>query len=176
VAVDASGNIYVADRGNHRIQKFTSTGTFLSKWGTAGSGAGQFSAPFGVAVDASGDIYVADSNNDRIQKFRSSLVDVNHPMSAAAQIVVHPSVPNPTRETMLIRFDLLAASAATLKIYDVRGRQVRTAFQGAQMPLGAHQWQWDGRDDAGSRVKPGTYFYTLATPLFSRTRKAVIVE
>src|SRR5207248_1887940 len=33
VAVDASGNVYVADGGNHRIQKFSANGTFLTKWG-----------------------------------------------------------------------------------------------------------------------------------------------
>ena len=54
VAVDAAGNVYVADYSNHRIQKFTSTGTFLAKWGSLGSGDGQFSSPIGVAMDASG--------------------------------------------------------------------------------------------------------------------------
>ena len=69
MAVDASGNVYVADSGNHRIQKFTSTGTFITKWGSLGSGDGQFNEPGGVAVDALGNVYVGDSNNFRIQKF-----------------------------------------------------------------------------------------------------------
>src|SRR5207302_1702605 len=38
VAVDGSGNVFVADSGNDRIQKFTNTGTFLTKWGSYGSG------------------------------------------------------------------------------------------------------------------------------------------
>ncbi|GAF84493.1 unnamed protein product, partial [marine sediment metagenome] len=42
VAVDSSGNVYVADNENHRIQKFTSDGAFLIKWGSQGSGDGQF--------------------------------------------------------------------------------------------------------------------------------------
>jgi len=70
VAVD-SGDVYVADSDNHRIQKFDSSGTFLTKWGISGNGDGEFSIPRGVAVD-SGDVYVADSNNNRIQKFDSS--------------------------------------------------------------------------------------------------------
>jgi len=70
VAVD-SGDVYVADSDNHRIQKFDSSGTFLTKWGISGNGDGEFSVPRGVAVD-SGDVYVADSNNNRIQKFDSS--------------------------------------------------------------------------------------------------------
>ena len=72
VAVDGSGNVYVADLGNHRIQKFSSTGVFLTKWGTQGSGNGQFEAPTDIAVDSSGNVYVVDSGNNRVQKFSSS--------------------------------------------------------------------------------------------------------
>ena len=44
-------------------------GTFLTTWGTAGSGNGQFDLPAGVATDGSGNVYVADAGNNRIQKF-----------------------------------------------------------------------------------------------------------
>jgi len=71
VAVDSAGNVYVADPGpgNHRIQKFDSNGTFLTKWGSLGSGDGQFNKPRRVAVDTAGNVYVSDNNNHRIQKF-----------------------------------------------------------------------------------------------------------
>jgi hypothetical protein len=71
IAVDGSGNIYVADVLNHRIQKFAWDGTFLRQWGSEGSGPGQFNWPYGIAVDASGNVYVADSENHRVQKFTS---------------------------------------------------------------------------------------------------------
>jgi tripartite motif-containing protein 71 len=69
VAVDGSGNVYVADTGNNRIQKFTNTGTFLAKWGSPGRGNGQFESPGGLAVDRSGNVFVADIGDNRIQKF-----------------------------------------------------------------------------------------------------------
>ena len=95
VAVDqASGDVYVADSGNARVQKFDGTGTFIAAWGygvtdgTAvsqvctttcqagipGSGAGQFPNPTSVAVDSSGgpsngDVYVGDSGNKVVLKF-----------------------------------------------------------------------------------------------------------
>ena len=69
MAVDGSGEVYVADFGNNRIQKFTGSGTFVTKWGSYGSADGQFNAPHGVAVDGSGNVYVADTYNYRIQKF-----------------------------------------------------------------------------------------------------------
>jgi sugar lactone lactonase YvrE len=71
VAVDGSGDVYVADFYNHRIQKFDSAGNFVTKWGTSGSGDGQFDYPFGIAVDGLGYVYVADTYNYRIQKFDS---------------------------------------------------------------------------------------------------------
>ena len=69
VAVDATGNVYVADANNHRIQKFGGDGTFLMAWGTQGTGNGQFEFPRGVAIDGSGNVLVADTDNDRIQRF-----------------------------------------------------------------------------------------------------------
>src|SRR6266487_965542 len=69
LAVDASGNILVADTGNGRIEKFSPTGTFLSTIGTKGSGHGQLGEPNGIAVDRSGNIYVAEvASNHRVQK------------------------------------------------------------------------------------------------------------
>ncbi|KJU81573.1 cell surface protein [Candidatus Magnetobacterium bavaricum] len=72
VVVDSSGNVYVADSHNHRIQKFDSNGNFITKWGSDGGGDGQFHFPYGLAIDSSNNIYVGDTYNYRIQKFDSN--------------------------------------------------------------------------------------------------------
>src|SRR5438270_863408 len=72
VATDASGDVYVADVSNERVQKFDATGAFITKWGVGGTSDGQFQNPTGVATDGSGYVYVADYSNQRIQKFDST--------------------------------------------------------------------------------------------------------
>jgi DNA-binding beta-propeller fold protein YncE len=69
VAIDARGQVYVADRQNDRVEQFDYRGHLLSILGSGGSGPGQFHGPRGVAVDGLGDLYVADSGNNRIEKF-----------------------------------------------------------------------------------------------------------
>jgi DNA-binding beta-propeller fold protein YncE len=69
LAIDTSGNIFVVDEGNNRIQKFDSNGNFITKWGTEGTGNGQFDEPTGIAIDSSGNVYVVDRGNSRIQVF-----------------------------------------------------------------------------------------------------------
>jgi sugar lactone lactonase YvrE len=71
IAVDGAGNVYATDPGNDRIEKFNSTGTFLSKWGKLGPNDGELNSPSGVTVDGAGDVYVADTYNHRMQRFDS---------------------------------------------------------------------------------------------------------
>jgi DNA-binding beta-propeller fold protein YncE len=70
--VDASGNVFVADALNNRIEKFTSDSHFIATWGSYGTDHGQFNIPFGVAVDHTGNVFVADTFNSRIQKFTNN--------------------------------------------------------------------------------------------------------
>jgi phage terminase Nu1 subunit (DNA packaging protein) len=75
IAVDSSGYVFVVDDQNHRIQKFTSDGVFVTKWGGFGNQDGQFYYPWGIATDNSGFLYVADALS-RVQKFTSDGVFV----------------------------------------------------------------------------------------------------
>ncbi len=69
VAVDAEGNLYVADTMNNRIEVFDADGQFISTFGKNGDGPGYFSRPKGVAIDGDGHIWVADGMQDRVQVF-----------------------------------------------------------------------------------------------------------
>ncbi len=69
VAVDAQGNVYVADQLSYVVQEFSATGTFETQWGSYGAGPGQFGPIGGLATDAAGNVYVVDSSHNRIEKF-----------------------------------------------------------------------------------------------------------
>ena len=76
VAIDSTGNLYVADSANNTIRKITPTGIVTTLTGTAPSAghadgvraAASFDSPFGVATDSSGTVYVADTYNHTIRK------------------------------------------------------------------------------------------------------------
>ena len=70
VTVDASGNVYVAERETNRISKYSPTG-FWMRLLLLSTGNGQVDFPFGLAVDSKANVYVADTNNHLIQKFTS---------------------------------------------------------------------------------------------------------
>ena len=92
VAVDALGNIFVADTGNHRIRMITPAGVVSTlAGGTQGlaDGSGEsarFNSPAGVAVDALGNVFVADTGNHRIRMITAdgevSTVEGGAPASA----------------------------------------------------------------------------------------------
>ena len=72
MALDRSGNVFICDYFNSRIQKFSTSGAFIGQWGSNGTNPGQFQGPAAVAVDRLGNVYVCDYQNNRVQKFSNS--------------------------------------------------------------------------------------------------------
>jgi sugar lactone lactonase YvrE/4-amino-4-deoxy-L-arabinose transferase-like glycosyltransferase len=68
VAVGPDGTVYVTDTWNHRVQRFSSEGEFISTWGFFGQGETPFAlwGPRDIAIDANGQVFVADTGNKRV--------------------------------------------------------------------------------------------------------------
>jgi hypothetical protein len=71
IAMDASGNIYVLDSANNRIQKFDQEGKYLATFGRKGQGPGEFYNPDSIDIDANGFFYVMDTYQNRIQTMKA---------------------------------------------------------------------------------------------------------
>ena len=70
MAVTPSGEFYVSDGyGNSRVLKFSRDGKLIKKWGTKGTGEGEFNLPHTIVLDAKGRVIVGDRENNRIQIF-----------------------------------------------------------------------------------------------------------
>jgi DNA-binding beta-propeller fold protein YncE len=74
VSVDPSGKfVYTVELGNHRIQKFTADGKFITKWGYEQTGGrGALRNPHQIAVDSSGNLYLPDKGGSEVLKFDSN--------------------------------------------------------------------------------------------------------
>jgi hypothetical protein len=88
---------------------------------------------------------------------------------------LHGNHPNPFNPSTTIRFSLAQSGYASLKIYDVRGRMIRSLVDDT-MPAGDHEIRWDGRTEDGSRAASGVYFMRLAAPGFSEQSKLVLAR
>ncbi len=83
--------------------------------------------------------------------------------------------PNPFNPSTTIQFAMPENGAATLRVYDLAGRLVRTLVEGPKS-AGFHTVIWNGQDNLGQTVPSGMYFYRLQTDGFQKTRKMLLVK
>jgi len=67
IALDSQGNMYILDSGNHRIQKFTPGGQYITTIGNKGQGPAEFIYPLSLDVDSRGYLHISDPGNQRVQ-------------------------------------------------------------------------------------------------------------
>jgi hypothetical protein len=122
------------------VSALVDMGSTLAVGGSFTMAGGQPSGRFAIYADASA-IAVDDGIPHRLLR-----IEQNHP--------------NPFNPMTTIRFDLPAAGSVRLAVYDVAGRLIRTLVDG-ELPPGAHEAAWDGRDSAGRNMGSGSYLAQL---------------
>jgi hypothetical protein len=111
---------------------------------------------------------IAWESNDQPANVAGGSVEAQH-ISPASQLFSALSsssilaAPNPTRGDAMLRLALSRPGPGTVAIHDLVGRRVRLVFEG-ELQGGDHSIAWDGRDDAGNRVRPGVYFARVTHP------------
>jgi hypothetical protein len=83
--------------------------------------------------------------------------------------------PNPTRGACMLRFTMPSAALARVQVVDVSGRVVRRLTE-SWRPAGVQSLSWDGRDEDGAPVRPGTFFLRVRTIGESRSARVTIVR
>jgi flagellar hook assembly protein FlgD len=86
----------------------------------------------------------------------------------------HPNPFNPTTRISYVVPDG-APQRVSLVIYNVSGARVRTLVDEAR-PAGRHEAFWDGRDDRGTQVGSGVYFYRMQQTGFTATKKMLLLK
>ena len=102
----------------------------------------------------------------------SQLVSVAVP---AAELALRQNMPNPFATETTVSFALPERGHVELAVYDVAGRRVATIFSG-EKGAGAHDVQWNGRDERGRLVSAGVYFCRIEAGTQSITRKMVMMR
>ena len=103
------------------------------------------------------------------------LFETDAVMVPAMPLALRQNTPNPFNPSTSIEFDLPAKCLATLAIYDVRGKLVRTLVH-EELEGGAHQASWDGRDSEAEPASSGVYFYRITAGEHSISRKLVLIR
>ena len=95
----------------------------------------------------------------------------------ASRNYLENAAPNPFNPTTNIRFGVKDRGHVTLKVYNVAGQLVRTLVNEVRSPRPeGFEVTWDGRNDSGSAVSSGVYFYKLSTANFTQTKKMVLLK
>ena len=94
------------------------------------------------------------------------------PSLSASRLSAHPNPFNPSTE---ISFEMPAAGACRLTVFDARGHRVRTLVNGSRAE-GSHKVTWDGRNETGDALPSGTYLLGLRAGTYGETRKLSLVR
>ncbi len=95
--------------------------------------------------------------------------------NASSNVFFAPPSPNPSAGDTQFTFRLPTTSPVELKVFDARGRLVRTVARGS-MGAGQHQLAWDGQDERGQTVASGVYWARLSVRESTTSRKVVILR
>ena len=112
---------------------------------------------------------------DVFQFFQNNVKADITPVEPPRSYKLAQNSPNPFNPSTTIRYDMKEKGLVRIKIYNVAGALVRTLVDGVR-DAGAQSVPWDGRNNTGSAVASGIYFYKMEAKGFAETRKMVLLR
>ncbi len=123
----------------------------------------------GMAAGVSGNIRWTEQESNEVTVFAAG----SNPVPTSYALL--QNYPNPFNPSTTIQFRLPKVSEVNLTVYNVLGQQVRSLVADVR-EAGTHTIEWDGRDDNGSTVQSGMYFYRIQMPNFTDSRKMTLLK
>jgi hypothetical protein len=130
---DMNGNIYVADTGNHRIQKFDQSGSLITFNGGFGWGVEQFQRPIDIFIQSGMDVFVADYENNRIERYDKDLHWI-HSISSNQREEERFDLQYPVSLTASLHQDLFVIDGEMAKVLKLNAQ-----FE-PEMSFGSYDW------------------------------------
>ena len=158
VAVDSSGNLYIADTVNNVVRKVTASGAISTiagngTQGSAGDGgaatAAQLNKPQGIAVDSGGNIYVADTQNARVRKISGGNITT---VAGSGTPGYGGDGGSATAAQLYVPIGIAVDSAGNLYIADFTNNRVRKVSAGGVISTVAGNGNSGYSGDGGSAV------------------------
>jgi hypothetical protein len=108
-------------------------------------------------------------------EFSDGVTSVTPPAAVPARTTITRIAPNPFNPRTTLHYEVAQASRVQVRLYDPRGREVRTLVDGV-LGAGRYEVVWDGTDDAGITVTSGVYFAQLAADGLASWKKLVLLK
>jgi hypothetical protein len=189
---DSSGNIYVTGASYNNVNKLDYVTVKYDpngneKWIQRYNGPGNGDdVPYAITADGIGNIYVTggsyggyrtnlDYATIKYVQTPNDVRDETGSRGKPSEFALSQNYPNPFNQSTKIEFTLAHSGFATLNIYDILGRKIRTLVSENLSP-GYKSVLWDGKDDLGKEVASGIYFYQLKIGDFSEAKNLVLLK
>ncbi len=92
------------------------------------------------------------------------------------ECTLYQNFPNPFNPSTMIKFMSDNSGYATVKIYNIQGKLIKTIFNNSTIPKKLYSVEWDGKNEQGKTVANGVYFYKLTTDSNKFTKKMLLLK